>query len=97
MKFLADTVEEERTLCKKKHETASYRIFDICRGLSGCDCTEYAGQRPVVIEFRSLKGIKGDIILPTGKNFAILIVLILVGMVMVDDGIARLIHWILLR
>ncbi|MFD3249389.1 hypothetical protein ACFPL2_21935 [Rahnella aquatilis] len=51
----------------------------------------------MVIEFRSLKGIKGDIILPTGKNFAILIVLILVGMVMVDDGIARLIHWILLR
>ncbi|MCW2103187.1 UNVERIFIED_ORG: hypothetical protein M2402_000326 [Rahnella aquatilis] len=35
--------------------------------------------------------------MPTGKNFVVLIVLILVGIVVVDDGIARLIHWILLR
>ncbi|WP_279630515.1 hypothetical protein [Rahnella variigena] len=40
---------------------------------------------------------KGGTTLPTGKNFYIIIVLILVGIVLVDDGIARLIHWILLR
>ncbi|MDH2895689.1 hypothetical protein ACM615_02440 [Rahnella sp. PAMC25617] len=40
---------------------------------------------------------KGETTLPTGKNFYIIIVLILVGIVLVDDGIARLIHWILLR
>ncbi|MBB6113339.1 hypothetical protein F4826_000217 [Rahnella inusitata] len=35
--------------------------------------------------------------MPTRKNFIILIVLILVGIVLLDDGIARLIHWMLLR
>ncbi len=35
--------------------------------------------------------------MPTRKNFIILIVLILAGMVLLDDGIARLIHWFLLR
>lgn len=35
--------------------------------------------------------------MPTRKNFVILLVLILVGIVLMDDGIARLIHWILLR
>lgn len=35
--------------------------------------------------------------MPTRKNFVILLVLIVVGIVLLDDGIARLIHWILLR
>jgi len=39
----------------------------------------------------------GGITLPGRKHFVMLIILILVGIVLVDDGIARLIDWILLR
>jgi len=37
------------------------------------------------------------VILPTGKRFIILIIAILIGIVVLDDIIARVIHWILLH
>jgi len=35
--------------------------------------------------------------LPTGKRFVLMVIAILVGIVVLDDVIARIIHWILLH
>jgi len=75
-------------------------VIDCCRyfysSMYRCYQLEHAWNRSLELATNGSIS-NGDKLLPTRKRFTILIVSVAIGLVVLDDLIARLIHWVLLH